>query len=75
MNVTLILKLIARVCLRPMQEVTVSNNNSVHAIKVKVGGGSRAMSTPWCWKVVSVNDHEILEQIVAEPVPPFFFLS
>ena len=28
------------------------------------------MSTPWCWKAVGVNDHEIPEQIVALPAPP-----
>ena len=30
---------------------TVTKNTFLHGIKVKVGGRSRAMSTPWCWSI------------------------
>ena len=51
-------------------EEIASDSTFLHANKVKVGGRSRAMSTPWCWKAVSVNGNEIPEQTVAGPALP-----
>ena len=43
-------------------------NTFLQVIRKEVGGRLRAMSTPWCWKAVSVNDQGIPEQVVAGPV-------
>ena len=74
MNIKLIMQLIAGVSSEYDEKQIVSNNTFLHAIKVKFGGRSRAMSTPWCWKAVDVKDDEeivdrISEQIVHIPVP------